>query len=497
MAAASGDRARTTRTITRASAVIGSAAVVSALIAAPAFASVPPSTVLGVNGNSSVIGGDGRWMAFSTTAKLVASDTNGRRDVYLKDLSAGTVRIVSDPDGSAGVRQANGESDPLAPYDSSIGISVDGQYVVFGSRASNLVAHDANGKIDVFRWNRANGAIELVSAKVGLPTTSSNGNSQHPKVSGDGRYVSFQSFASNLVAPQPAGAMNGPQILVRDMVTKKSKYASLAPGGVFPNGGSKHADISADGKWVAFDSEASNVVAGDANGVADVFRRGLVSNAITVVSKAANGAASAALSTRPSISGTGRYVAFESDGQLVPADNNVSGDVYVRDLVAVLPAALTALVSYNGGGGVDGLGVEANFAAISADGSRVAWCYDDTGFMFPMAFYSTWALGTREGTARSLERLSLSGNGKVVGGTEWENSDKTTAVRFSASTGNPRPAVAFIPGFAIVTDSTSGVAKVTVNGVVKRVGGGGKVAIVAGQSIKVWNGSGRTKSAVA
>ena len=497
MAAASGDRARTTRTITRASAVIGSAAVVSALIAAPAFASVPPSTVLGVNGNSSVIGGDGRWMAFSTTAKLVASDTNGRRDVYLKDLSAGTVRIVSDPDGSAGVRQANGESDPLAPYDSSIGISVDGQYVVFGSRASNLVAHDANGKIDVFRWNRANGAIELVSAKVGLPTTSSNGNSQHPKVSGDGRYVSFQSFASNLVAPQPAGAMNGPQILVRDMVTKKSKYASLAPGGVFPNGGSKHADISADGKWVAFDSEASNLVAGDANGVADVFRRGLVSNAITVVSKAANGAASAALSTRPSISGTGRYVAFESDGQLVPADNNVSGDVYVRDLVAVLPAALTALVSYNGGGGVDGLGVEANFAAISADGSRVAWCYDDTGFMFPLAFYSTWALGTREGTARSLQRLSFSGNGKVVGGTEWENSDKTTAVRFSASTGNPRPAVAFIPGFAIVTDSTSGVAKVTVNGVVKRVGGGGKVAIVAGQSIKVWNGSGRIKSAVA
>ena len=485
------------RTLLRVSAVVGSAAVVSAMIVAPAFAVIPPSTVLGVNGNSSAISGDGRWMAFSTTFKLVASDTNGRRDVYLKDLSAGTVRIVSDPDGSAGVRQANGESDPLAPYDSSIGISVDGQYVVFGSRASNLVAHDANGKSDVFRWNRANGAIELVSAKVGLPTTSSNGNSQHPKVSGDGRYVSFQSFASNLVAPQPAGAMNGPQILVRDMVTKKSTYASLAPGGVFPNGGSKHADISADGKWVAFDSEASNLVAGDANGVADVFRRGLVSNAITLVSKAANGAASAALSTHPSISGTGRFVAFESEGQLVPADNNVSGDVYVRDLMAVLPAALTALVSYDGGGGVDVLGVDAKFAAISADGSRVAWCLDDTGFMFPMAFYSTWALGTRNSTARSLERLSISGNGKVVGGTEWENSDKTTAVRFPASTGNPLPAIAFIPGFAVVTDSTSGVAKVTINGAVKRVGGGGKVAIVAGQTLKVWNGSGRTKSAVA
>ena len=319
------------------------------------------------------ISADGRLVVFhSLASNLVPGDTNGTYDVFLRDRLAGTTERVSvDSDGveadSAsryGVISLDGrfvaftsQASNLAPGDTngthdlflkdrvtgttelvSIGLgsspansysdgiaalSADGRFVAFESRASNLVALDTNGSYDVFVRDRLNGTTERVS----VDSAGLQGNlpSTWPSISADGLAVAFDSEASNLVAGDTNGARD---IFVHDRVSGITARVSVGPGGVQANSGSSNGALSADGTRVVFTSGASNLVAGDHNFTSDIFLRDLAAGTNELVSVRAGGAQSNGFSARPTLSVNGRTIAFYSLGNLAPTDANFDLDVY-------------------------------------------------------------------------------------------------------------------------------------------------------------------------
>jgi RHS repeat-associated protein len=206
-----------------------------------------------------VISADGSFAAFSSQAtNLVSGDTNAAADVFVHDLATGQTDRVS---VSSSGGQGNGRSD------TGVTISSDGRYVAYGSRASNLVSSDTNGSTDVFLRDRDTGTTERVS----LSTTGRQGNSssQGPSISGDGRYVAFIAFATNLVG----GDTNDVQdVLIRDRQTRRTWRASLDSWGGQSDDWTDAPVISTDGEYVAFYGGAA-LVANDTNGAEDVYAR--------------------------------------------------------------------------------------------------------------------------------------------------------------------------------------------------------------------------------
>ncbi len=317
-------------------------------------------TQANLDSQGAAISADGRFVAFRSGASdLVAGDTNGRWDVFVHDRVTGaTTRVSVATDGT----QAS-----LDSYGSSI--SADGRYVAFGSEASNLVAGDTNGQWDVFVHDRNTGASTRVS--VASDGTQANMGSVSPVISADGRYVAFDSMASNLVAGNnPSGVY---EVFVHARVTGLTTQISVATGGTHANRSSSSPAISADGRYVAFDSYATNLVAGDTNGTGDVFVCDRVAGATTRVSVASggtqangdSGAEDSNESWQPAISADGRYVAFNSGAtNLVAGDTNGMNDVFVRDWVA----GATIRVSVASGGTQANHFSSSGGAAISADG---------------------------------------------------------------------------------------------------------------------------------
>jgi Tol biopolymer transport system component len=280
------------------------------------------------NGESDgvALSGDGRYVAFvSVATNLAAGDTNGSADVFVRDLRTGaTERVSVANDGSEG---AGTVFDVPALND-------DGRFVAFSSGASNLVAGDTNGIIDVFVRNRQNNITERVSVASG--GAQANGRSSSPALSSDGRYVAFASDASNLV---PADGNGVSDVFLRDRQSDTTERVSVATGGGEGNSNSAPPDLfaptvamSADARYVVFASAASNLVSGDTNGTADVFLRDRQSDETERVSLSVDGAEGDGSSEQPSVSNDGRYVAFRSvAGNLVPADSGSNEDIFVRD----------------------------------------------------------------------------------------------------------------------------------------------------------------------
>lgn len=269
--------------------------------------------------DSPYLSGDGRFVAFDSNASnLVANDNNGSRDVFVHDRQTGiTTRVSLDSSGVEG----NDESfDPI--------ISPDGRFVAFTSDASNLVANDTNGVGDVFVHDRETGTTTRVSVDSG--GVEGNFVSAFPSMSADGRLIAFRSLADNLVANDTNGAFD---IFVHDRQTGTTTRVSVDSAGVEADSDSEEANFSADGRFVAFESDATNLVANDTNNDEDVFVRDLQTNTTTRVSLNAGGAQANGPSFRPWLSADGRFVAFESQGSdLVANDTNGNIDVFVRDL---------------------------------------------------------------------------------------------------------------------------------------------------------------------
>jgi Tol biopolymer transport system component len=273
------------------------------------------------NGESSLpaISPDGRFVTFASLAdNLVAGDTNFATDVFLIDRQAGTTQRVS---VSSTQQQADNQSDSSA-------VSADGRFVAFTSSASNLVPGDDDSASDVFLRDLQSGTTEGISI-VG-PSGGVIGHSAGPAITPDGRYVAFHSWEPNLV---PGDTNNSYDVFVRDRATGTLERVSVDSAGVQGNDWSFAPSISADARYVAFDSFASNLVAGDGNFDFDIFvhdRTLHTTLRVSVTTGGAEGGLSLS-SVNPSISADGQVIAFESEAALVPADSGFPVDVFVHD----------------------------------------------------------------------------------------------------------------------------------------------------------------------
>ena len=294
---------------------------------ATTLASVPLAGGFGNSDSfSPTISADGRFVAFlSTASNLVPGDANGRIDVFVRDRQTGATARVSV--SSAG---AEGDADCVfAPA-----IRADGRFVAFTTAATNLVPGDTNGVTDVFVHDRASGQTRRVSvSSAGAQGNAASGRG--PSLSDDGRVVAFTSSATNLVAGDGNGVEDA---FVRDLQTGVTARVSLASGGGEGNGPSGDPSISADGRFVAFSSSASNLIPNDTNGVPDIFSHDRLSGITLRASVHSNNAEGNGASVLPSLSPDGRYVAFESlASSLVNGDGNGCQDIFVRDTGAIGP----------------------------------------------------------------------------------------------------------------------------------------------------------------
>jgi Tol biopolymer transport system component len=305
---------------------------------------------------------DGRFVAFySDATNLVAGDLNGARDVFVHDRQTGeTTRVSVDSSGVEGNGLSSGPS-----------ISADGRFVTFYSDANNLVQGDANAVRDVFVHDRQTGVTTRVS--VDSSGAEANAASSGPSISADGLFVAFYSDATNLV-PGDGNAVR--DAFVHNRQTGVTTRVSVDSSGAEGNALSSGPWISGDGQSVAFYSDATNLVSTDTNGVRDVFVHDLTGGRTTLVSADSHEVIGNDKSGDPSISFDGRYVAFYSDAtNLVSGDTNAVRDVFVHDR----QTGFTGRVSVDSGG-VQGDGAS-NGAAISGSGHDVAFYSDATNLV--------------------------------------------------------------------------------------------------------------------
>jgi Tol biopolymer transport system component len=315
------------------------------------------------------ISSDGRFVAFESNAtNLVTGDTNGLPDIFVRDLLTGkTTRVSVDSLG----RQANGASfnaaisgaGPIFGPTATSPVTTIGHFITFESDATNLVTGDTNGQRDVFVYD----LVAKTTTRVSVDSLGrqANGPSYNPVISADGRFVAFESDATNLVT----GDTNGKRdVFVHDATTRGTTRVSVDSLGRQANGPSYSAAISGDGRIVAFESDATNLVTGDTNGKRDVFAYDMTTRGTTRVSVDSLGRQSNGSSFNAASSADGRFVAFESDAtNLVTGDSNSKRDVFVRDLVMGSTARASVDSSDR-----QALGASSG-AALSGDGHFVAF----------------------------------------------------------------------------------------------------------------------------
>jgi Tol biopolymer transport system component len=329
----------------------------------------------GVQGNRDTfavgISANGGYVLMNSLAtNLVPGDTNNRWDVFVHNRANGSTTRVSVTTGGA---QAAASDDPFGGSIAG-GISATGRYIVYTSDAPNLVPGDTNHVADVFLYDQGSGVTTRVS--VSSRGRQANGPSGFPTISADGRYVAFQSLASNLVRRDTNRLSD---IFVRDLGTGKTTRVSVTSRGAQARCNLGYCEstepaLSAHGRYVAFQSSATNLVPGDTNRLGDVFvhdRRTGKTERVSVTSagrqagrdRTNNG------SNAPAISADGRYVAFHSaDSNLVRGDTNKTFDIFVHDR----RTGRTQRVSVSSSG-AQANGENLGALSISADGRYVAF----------------------------------------------------------------------------------------------------------------------------
>jgi Tol biopolymer transport system component len=360
------------------------------------------------------ISADGRHVSFTSGAtNLVANDTNGVLDAFVHDR---------DPDGNGIFDEGNGVTTRMSVDSSGLeaddftdesAISANGRHVAFFGSADNLVANDTNWAFDVFVRDRdpdGNGIFDEgngVTVRVSVDSAGVEGDSYSffPAISGDGRHVAFYSDSDNLVANDTNGCED---VFVHDRdpdgngkfdegngVTTR---VDVGPAGLEANGGAYQCAISGDGRVVAFDSSATNLVPDDANGVYDTFAHdrdpdgnGIFDEGNGVTTRASVNACAFegdGQCRSPAVSSDGRFVGFNSEAtNLVTADTNGTDDVFVRDRLAPPPPSAAWSnygAGYPGTLGVPGFTARSNptlGASITLDigNSQGRWA---VGFLF-------------------------------------------------------------------------------------------------------------------
>lgn len=306
------------------------------------------------NGDSYIgaINHDGTVIAFDSFASNIIADSVGTQgQVYARRTSNGQVQLVSS--SASGVASNQNSRNPS--------LTLDGQWVAFESMASNLVSDDFNGNYDIFVKNINTGAIERISTTA--QGAEANNSSWDASISGDGRFVAFISQSNSFDSNDQNGTQD---IYVKDRQTGRVIRASTNAIGTDANSFSQMPKISSDGRIVVYSSDANNLALNDTNQSGDIFAKNLVTGALQLVSADASENAGNNQSLRPSVSSDGRYVVFESDAtNLVPNDSNDRSDIFRKDL---LTGQVVRVSTTSSGQQADGASYN---ASVSNDGRFV------------------------------------------------------------------------------------------------------------------------------
>ena len=283
------------------------------------------------------VSSDGRYSAFRSMAtNLVPGDNNGFSDVFVRDrTNAVTIRASVDTNGGPG----NGASEDPA-------MSSNGRYVVFASDAEDLIGTDNNTDRDIFVRDLQTGTTERVS--VSSQELEANGNSNEPAISADGRYVVFSSRATNLIGS--ADTNGDDDIFLRDRTLGTTERVSLTHNDVQADDNSVLPAVSSDGRWIGFRTQAA-LVTSDTNGMSDVYVRDRSGGNTYLISSSASGQPGEdATENNNWISDNGTHVVFPSDSSnILPPDSDGNYDVYRRSLPAGTPSRSS--VNRDGGQG--------------------------------------------------------------------------------------------------------------------------------------------------
>jgi Tol biopolymer transport system component len=276
----------------------------------------------GTQGNRSSHGAhlsvDGRFVAFhSEASNLVPGDTNQETDLFVRDLETGaTTRVSVASDGT--------EADDWSYHPT---LSDDGRFVAFQSIATNLVPGDTNDAWDTFVHDRVTGQTSRVS--LGSNEAQGDSDSWGDDISGNGRYVLFHSRATNFVLSVKVDGIN---VYLRDLQLGNTELISRGPPGAAADGQSWGCAVNADGRYVVFLTEASNIAPDDENDRSDIVWRDRETGETRLVSVASDGTQANTNAWVADISPDGRFVVFvHAASNLVPGDTNGENDVFVHD----------------------------------------------------------------------------------------------------------------------------------------------------------------------
>ena len=278
----------------------------------------------GSQGNASsfnpAIGADGRFVAFlSYASNLAPGNIHPRQDIFVHDRESRTTGRVSMASDGVLVSDGGGIFSPS--------FSTDGRFIAFLSEGSKLLPEEPDAELEVFVHDQQTGITQQIS--MAYDGAKSNGVSFSPSISTDGRFIAFDSRASNLV---PGDTNEKADVFVHDRQKVLTERISLASNGAQGNGDSFDTTMSADGRFIAFASHAANLAPGDSNGAPDVFVHDRRTGVTELVSKDSKGNQGNGRSFSPSISGGGRFIAFASNAtNLAPDDANSVVDIFVHD----------------------------------------------------------------------------------------------------------------------------------------------------------------------
>jgi TolB protein len=346
-------------------------------------------------GISTSVSADGRYVAFHSFASdLVPDDGNGTGDVFVRDLRIGiTIRASVDIQG--------GDSNAVSFTPS---ISADGRYVAFDSNASDLVPDDGNQVRDVFVRDLHAGTT--IRASLDMGGGDPNSESFEPSISASGRYVVFSSGANDLVPGDGTFGLGTADVFVRDLEAGTTVRASVDDAGGDPDSLSVNVSISSDGRYAAFASAATDLVPGDGNNTWDVFVRDMQAGTTVRASADMDGGDADGQSLLTSISDDGGHVAFQSQASdLVPGDGDPNIDIFVRDL----RTGITVRAS------VDIGGADANNSSghpsLNDDGRYVAFHSEATD-LIPVDGNATIDVFVRDLQTGTTTRSSVDGFGR-------------------------------------------------------------------------------------
>lgn len=351
------------------------------------------------DGPSARFGGDvaisaaGRYVLFGSEAtNLVPGGTDGSRNLFLYDTLTDSIELISvaidgTPAGSSGFGQ----------------VSADGRYVVFQSCAPNLVLGDTNGVCDIFVRDRLFGTTEVVSVS-STGQLANDGSAVGPSISDDGRFAAFTSLASNLVPGDTNGAYD---VFLHDRLTGTTARVSEAVGGGNADGVSQEAFVSADGRFVSYESAATNLVVGDTNNASDVFVYDVAAGTTSRVSVSSTGGEAEGTSGVPSLSADGRFVAFFSTASNLVPDDTAFDDVFVRDNAT---GAVERASEPTGGGQANGNSGPSITNGLSVDG-RFAVFQSVASNLVPGDTNATTDVFVRDRFTGTTTRVNVPGSG--------------------------------------------------------------------------------------